>query len=729
MNALKKEKILNKTSLYSILIGLFVALAALAFIYMDALSIRSEQLPAMAPLPEITSQDVYRQKIVGTQDGLTKISVLCATYDRANSGTLSITLEDESGNTIQTWNTDVSSIDDNSYLTYQLNNKITDSNGRVFYLTITSDSLPGTAVTLYTSNFGGSKGLSSEDGDLDVSVCHTLEYELPASSLFNAKMVLITLLLLILMPVIIRIAVIFFPLKKAYLIVFPELAAILGCHRFLRHAVLGIFPPEFMASLFVAFCILWTLGAIVLYRLLYVKNISIQKLAVIVLSVFALFTIAFLTPGTGNDEQVHYAYAYKYANIFSFKGFSDPIDADGDHFIYMRDEDAELLSSITDVPVWLTEGGYKSTLQNFRLFSSDNSLKEHKTQPMLNFSTFTSNNVPLGYIASGLGIAIARLLHLGAIPTFYMGRVFNAALFIFLVYLSIKIIPVGKETLFVISMFPMVLQQTATYSYDSIIIGLLFLFTAMTMSVFLQDKKISVKQFVILALLSIGVAISKFVYAPLILILLAIPSDKLSVKKPNALKAAIIASLVLGGTIMMIVLQNTLGVLQYFTPSYAAGNSSILVTIVRYWEMIQMTAINISDFYFQSLVAYPGWYQIYVPFSIVCVYYLLLVFSLFRNDDNKYLSLSTKVWTAVLIFMSCVLITLPMAAKYTNADSDTISSVQGRYFLPLIPILCMGLRTRHIKADESFYKKVLFGTGYVSFVYFGFCILKLFAAI
>jgi uncharacterized membrane protein len=348
---------------------------------------------------------------------------------------------------------------------------------------------------------------------------------------------------------------------------------------------------------------------------------------------------------------------------------------------------------------------------------------------MLNFSTFTSNNVPLGYIASGLGIAIARLLHLGAIPTFYMGRVFNAALFIFLVYLSIKIIPVGKETLFVISMFPMVLQQTATYSYDSIIIGLLFLFTAMTMSVFLQDKKISVKQFVILALLSIGVAISKFVYAPLILILLAIPSDKLSVKKPNALKAAIIAALVLGGTIMMIVLQNTLGVLQYFTPSYAAGNSSILVTIVRYWEMIQMTAINISDFYFQSLVAYPGWYQIYVPFSIVCVYYLLLVFSLFRNDDNKYLSLSTKVWTAVLIFMSCVLITLPMAAKYTNADSDTISSVQGRYFLPLIPILCMGLRTRHIKADESFYKKVLFGTGYVSFVYFGFCILKLFAAI
>lgn len=729
MNAFKKEKILNKTNLYSLLIGLFVAFAALAFIYMDALCIRSEQLPAMEPLPEITAQDHYRQKIVGTEDGLNKIEILCATYDRANSGTLTITLEDENGTPIQTWSRDISTIEDNSYLSLPLSSKITDSSGKVFYLTISTDSLPGTSITLYTSYYGGSKGLSSDEGDLGVSICHTLEYELPASSLLNAKIILITLLLLVLMPVIVRVAVIFFPLKKAYLLVFPELAGILGCHRFLRHATLGVFPPLMMGLLFVVFCVIWAVLAVVLYRLLYIRKISIEKFAVIVLSIFSLLTIVFLTPGTGNDEQVHYAYAYKYANIFSFKGFSDPVDADGDHFIYMRDEDAELLTSIVDVPVWLTEGSYKSTIQNFRLISSDNSLKEHKTQPMLGFSTFTSNNAPLGYIASGLGIALGRLLHLGAYPTFYLGRLFNAALFIFLVYLSIKIIPVGKETLFVISMFPMVLQQTATYSYDSIIIGIIFLFTAMTISVFLQDTKVTPKQFIILALLSVAVAISKFVYAPLILLLLAIPSDKLSVKKPNTLKACIIAALFVCGTVMIIVLQNLLGVLQYFIPAYASSNSSLLVTVIHYWEMLQMTAINISDFYLQSAVAYPGWYQIYVPFSIVCVYYLLLVFSLFRNDDKKFIGLGTKVWMAVLILASVVLITLPMAAKYTNADSDTISSVQGRYFLPLIPVLCMGLRTRHIKADESFYKKILFGTGYVSFVYFGFCMLKLFSAI
>lgn len=729
MKALTKEKIFNKTNLYALLIGLFIAISALAFIYMDTLSIQSEQLPAMEALPEITSQDIYRQKIVCTEDGLNRIGILCATFDRYNSGTLTVSLEDESGNVIQTWNNDASSIQDNSYLNLALDTTISDSNGRVYYLTITSDSKPGSSVTMYTTNYGGSKGLSSEDGDLEVSVCHTLEYELPASSLLNGKTVLITVLMLFLMPLITVICVFFFPLRKMYLIAFPELAAVFGCHRFLRHAALGVFSPSFMAIAFVAFCVLWALAVIFTYRLLYVKDISIQKYAVIVLTVFSLFTIAFLTPGTGNDEQVHYAYAYKYANVFSFKGFSDPADEEGNIMIYMRQEDAELLQTFRDVPVYITEAAYKNTAKSFSLFSHDNTLYEYRLTDVADNPSFSANNAPLGYIASGLGIAFGRLIHLGAVPTFYLGRIFNSALFILLVWLSIKIIPVGKETMLVISMFPMVLQQTATYSYDSIIIGTLFLFTAMTISVFLQDDKVTIKQFVILGLLCVAVAINKFVYTPIILILLAIPSNKLPFKKPRIIKIAIIAGLGVSAAVMFIILQSKLSIAQYFIPSYSSGNGSLMVNMIHYWEMLQITAINISDFYVHSLVAYPGWYQIYVPVTVVSIYYLLLIFSLFRNDNNKFLGTGTKVWMGILIFISCVLITLPMAAKFTNPDSETIDSIQGRYFLPLIPILVMGLRTKHIKADPSFFKKVEFGTAYIGFVFFGFCILKLFGAI
>ena len=185
MKTLKKENIFSKSGLGAMLIGLLVAISALAFIYIDTLCIQSEQLPAMETLPEITSQDTYRQKIVCTEDGLNKISLLCATYDRANAGTFTVALEDEEGNVLETWNTDASSVNDNTYSSFTLTNKIPDSKDRVFYLTITSDSAPGTAITVYTTHYGGSKGLSSEEGDMDVSVCHTLGYDLPASSLLN----------------------------------------------------------------------------------------------------------------------------------------------------------------------------------------------------------------------------------------------------------------------------------------------------------------------------------------------------------------------------------------------------------------------------------------------------------------------------------------------------------------------------------------------------------------
>ena len=131
--------------------------------------------------------------------------------------------------------------------------------------------------------------------------------------------VLNNLALLIFFPVIIKITSLFFPLEKIWILIVPELAAVFGCHRFLRHAALSVFPPWAISIVFILFCTIWTISTIVVYRLIYLKNISVQKTAVILLSFFSIMTIFFLTPGTGNDEQFHYAFAYKYANICIYK--------------------------------------------------------------------------------------------------------------------------------------------------------------------------------------------------------------------------------------------------------------------------------------------------------------------------------------------------------------------------------------------------------------------------
>lgn len=730
MSKLNKSVLFNRNSLIAVLVSLAVVLTALAFLYSDSLSYQSDTLPASGALEEITIGQEYSQRFVCTKDGLSDIEILTATYARANEGNMTFTLKDESGNEIQSWTLNQATLPDNAYVDLALDNTITDSNGKVYFISIVTDSIPGSSATIYTTNYGGSSNLSRNGEELGISVCFRLLYSLPASSVLNAKNILISLMLLILVPILMIIAIRFFPVNKIYILAFPEIVGVLGFHRLLRHTSMFSFPHELMAGLFLGFCILWTLAAVFTYRLIFVKGISVQRFAVIILTVFSLMTIGFLTPGTGNDEQVHYAYAYKYANVFSFKGLSDPVDQDGDRTIYMRAGDAELLKSMVDVPIFLSEGAYKNTIKNFSFISSDNTLYEYKISDLTAFGGFVSNNAPLGYVASGLGIAVARFLHLGTLPTFYMGRIFNAALFILLVYLAIKIIPVGKETLLVISVFPMVLQQCVTYSYDSVLIGAMFLFAAIIVSILKSEEKITLKQYIVLGVLAVTIALSKFVYAPLILVLLAIPASKFKFKRVNLLKGAVIAGIAVCGAIAFSVLQSKLNVLQYFIPSSASEDSSLFVNVVHYVEMLYMTFVECIDFFIHSMVAYPGWYQIHVPVIIVSSYYLLLIFSLVRrNNEVRFIGTGFKVWTAFLIVASIVLITLPMAAKFTNPGSDYVDSIQGRYFLPFIPLIALGIRMKNVTSDDSIGGKVMFGSCYMSFMFFAFCILRIFVAI
>jgi uncharacterized membrane protein len=81
-----------------------------------------------------------------------------------------------------------------------------------------------------------------------------------------------------------------------------------------------------------------------------------------------------------------------------------------------------------------------------------------------------------------------------------------------------------------------------------------------------------------------------------------------------------------------------------------------------------------------------------------------------------------------VIFLTFILLT-SMLLSYTPADTFYILGVQGRYFLPLVPFVFMGLRTKHITDDGRLSGKVLWGAGFMSFLFYAFCFLKIFNAI
>ncbi|MBR1796743.1 MAG: DUF2142 domain-containing protein [Clostridiales bacterium] len=731
MGIIEKKKIINRINLVTILMGVIVAIFALLFFYSDSLSFRTENLPAYDTVPPITRDDFYTQELHCTRDGLKEIDLLCATYARNNAGTIVLSFCDSSGNTIQEWAVDASTLPDNGYLQLILDNYIPDSHDKTYYLNVVSDSEEDTAATMYTTTYKDASGLSSSGSDLNISLCYSLLYSLPVSYLANVKVVTISLFFLILFPALLRLAVLFFPIRKLYLLILPMLAAIFGCHRLLRHSILSLLSPSSVAILYVILCSLWVVAAIAIYRLVFVNNISIQRLAVILLSVFCLFTMLLLPPGSGHDEAHHYAFSYKYANMITFKGISDTVDEEGHKLLLMRDEDAQLLKNFR---IGISERRYNDTLNDFSLLSKDNSLHEYRLSELGTSISFSSVNCPLGYILPGLGIAVGRLLHLGAVPTFYLGRVFNAVLYIVLVCFAIRIISIGKETLFVLSMFPMVWQQASCYSYDSLIIGIAFIFIAITVNIFRSKEKLGRKEYIMLLVLTLIIASCKYVYTPMVLILLALPYEKFNVKDPKRFKRIIIVAIAVLGALAFLVLDKAISISRYFLPSNITRSielgHSLFQGIVNFYEMLQLTVVQLTDYYLTGLVAYPGWYQIAPPMVVIMIYYILLLITLIRRrDEVSVISYGTKAWGAIIAFTVSILIALPMAASFTEPDSVIIDGIQGRYFLPLMPMLCMGLRTNLITAQDSVYKKVLFGSGYIGFLFFAYCFLTVFGVI
>ena len=652
-----------KDNLTVLLASLLVSLTALLFIYADTLKYRTPELPVyLGATSPIESWQTYRQEFTCQRDGLSKIGVMCTALAEEDAGILTVILEDEEGQEIQRWNTDATDLPNNNYLNLKLHERIEDSSGKTYRLVINSEESGGSQAVIFTTNYRDSTGLFMNDDDWNCILCYTLEYEQPAAALLNTRIILITLFALIAFPLLMKAATLIFPVRRIWLLTVPELIAIAGCNRLLRHTWFSDFTQESKAVNFFLLCALWTAAAIVLYRLIYVRKVKLHVLAAIILPIMSILTTAFITPGAGHDEVHHYSFANEYANILMFKDdMSALFNEEEGETIMLRSEDADFMSWLDTE---LNEDKLWYIVDNFELKSTDDDLQEYKLANITEFSTLGSVNAPLGYIVPGLGVVAGRLLHLGAMPTFYLGRLFNAALFIVIVCLAIKIIPVGKETLFVISMFPMLLQQIATYSYDSTTLAITFLFTAITVSVFYEDKRMSLKQFIVLIILALILASCKIVYAPLALILLAVPANKLCFKKDVLVRRCYIAAIAVAGVAAVIFLIRTPSLMKFLTPVFLKEDDSALIITDRIVDMLHVTIFNKGSHYLEGLIAYPGSYEFHAPMNVIVIYVVLFVFSLFRTDDeHDMIGNGTRILGAVLITVSFILIELTMASK------------------------------------------------------------------
>ena len=326
---------------------------------------------------------------------------------------------------------------------------------------------------------------------------------------------------------------------------------------------------------------------------------------------------------------------------------------------------------------------------------------------------------PLAYLPSAIGIALVRLFHFGTLPLLYLGRVFNLIFFVVMTTLAMRRMPFGKEVLFGTALLPMTIHLSASYSYDVMIMGCFFLFTAVSLDLAYEKERVRVQDVVLLAVLMAVAGPCKMVYAPMMGLCLLIP-----VAKFGDWKRWLISAMAVGGAFALAMFFVNRQVLTSYAVAteadsfveWASEPGYTLTLLIhqpqRLFQIFYQTVLWQAQQYHLTMIgASLGNLDpvLDVPYVVVVTLSLCLLGLAFRKpgEDLK-ISGGQRVWIGVVCAGCAGLVLLSMLIAWTPLSARVINGVQGRYFLPFLPVLLLALKNNTVVLTKNPNRSILY---------------------
>lgn len=327
------------------------------------------------------------------------------------------------------------------------------------------------------------------------------------------------------------------------------------------------------------------------------------------------------------------------------------------------------------------------------------------------------------YLPQTIGILISELLELPIIFSVTLAELLAVVFYTLLGILTLKLMPIKKEVMMMIMLLPICIQQTGSFSYDMMLNSLSFLFIAYIFNLKLVKHKVDNKDLIKLLLLILSITLIKVPYILLGLLIFIIPLKQIeiinSVKKLiNTKSKKIIA-------ILFVLLLIVVGVIIVTKISYVKVIIAFIVNPIDSLKLLFRTLMEHLGFYVISIIGYFGWHD--TPVSIFFgIFIILSMFVINFLSKEKYndemLSKKENIYIFVLGILSCLITVISLfewTINYNGIDTSNftlrdfsyyikntydILGVQGRYFIPLLPLLIIPI---NIKIKKENKKQVL----------------------
>ena len=343
---------------------------------------------------------------------------------------------------------------------------------------------------------------------------------------------------------------------------------------------------------------------------------------------FALLYTFLFPPLSAPDEVSHYISAYKVSNIMLMK---QPVNEKGYVLIRARDlyiEDTKGKALIienedkglkyiqkddkSDTTLLGQELNFDTYKDVYGTAKASDKYVAYKGAELARTSFIHVNTSNLIYIPQALGISLARLSGMDSISLLFMGRIFNAAFFALILAFTVYVAPYFKKVFSALALLPMSLHLAGSFSYDALIISLIFLYIAYVLKLREQKENVRVRDIALLAALVAVFGPCKIVYAPVVAFGLVVP-----VKKFGNFKNYMLSILFIGASLLIAMYVVNYSIINtYVTESSALlpyedvpkYTLSYLLTRPReFISLFYLTVLNELEFYHVSMFgAYLG---------------------------------------------------------------------------------------------------------------------------
>lgn len=471
------------------------------------------------------------------------------------------------------------------------------------------------------------------------------------------------------------------------------------------------------AALFPAVICLTLLSAFFFWKYVLCRTedtVSWWKIYVSVMLILAILYMIVFLPFLSPDEKTHYLSAYRIADWFLGKG----TPARNSRMI-MRLEDHVFVS--------MRQVGLNA--EYLRELSGQAHLLCREKGFVVRDAALATNAI-LCYFPSAFGIAAARILHLGGMAAFYMSRGANILFCTGVAAHVMKKYRSANDSLFPLLCFPMMLQLVASCTYDAVAFCNILLFVSQVLYMKNSREKISGRELLLCMLYAALLGPSKTVYLPLLFLIFLVPGERLGETKG---KRAWIRICVIASGILSLLLVS--GVLRWLSSSTAvqtmiaenAGGhilswngeegytfSYILTNLKDFIMLCGRTLTRVGDEYFFTMLGSRlARYELTVPAvcGMVCFVLFLLSANIRKDGEEaeEYIGWQ-KAWSLLLCAGCVFCIMLALTLGWTPVSSEVILGIQGRYFLPLLPVLIPVIRDRHIRVDAGLRRRMVFLT-------------------